>query len=201
MNVFSDISNTFPKLQSLCLELTSHNLTQPKDAPITLTDILVLREKPMQSIDFRQLSVSLSTADIIDMITIWPSLRRLSIVPLSARNSVCDAHALLSHMSRHAPYLGDVNVPLDLTTLFRTRPMMSDICACPLQRLELTQAQNLSYTLPEKLTFSQNLLSLFPRLSTVTSLHSDSNVKDLQEIIKVLQDVVSFPPRRHDKLF
>ncbi|KAF9447990.1 hypothetical protein P691DRAFT_760293 [Macrolepiota fuliginosa MF-IS2] len=204
-NIFSDISNAFPGLRSLCLDLIGSAGAQPRTSSITLADILLLRDRSIEYIDFRYISTQLSTTDVIDIITVWPSLKGISIIPLNPPgNPPCDAKALFSYISRHAPCLHHLNVPLNTLALAAGFPMTPGVCVCPLQNLDLSQTlPYLPSTLLDKLTFARNLISLFPRLTTVASSGIDSGdrVKDLQTIINALQDVVSYPPQRLDILF
>ncbi len=197
-HVFSRISAACPSLQSLSLTLPR---SQPGHVVMAILDILALRGRPLEILELRHLPASLSTTDIIDIVTVWLSLKRLRIVPPPAHLFECEAKVLFSYLANHAPKLLDIDVPLDFSSL--TTPLLSlPRCACPLQKLDLSQALNVPETLPEKLTLCRNFISVLPRLTIVTSSGSDPDVpNDLQAIINLLQDILNSSLRRHDLLF
>ncbi|EKM81432.1 hypothetical protein AGABI1DRAFT_125819 [Agaricus bisporus var. burnettii JB137-S8] len=192
----STIFKAFPSLHSLCLD---HEATQVLNDPIiSPADIAALKEKPLRRLEFRYIPLPLSDEDIVNIMQAWPMLERLSIIPSPHRPSSYDARKLLPYASQCAPCLHDMAIPLDFSSL--TPPYsVSSSSKCPLQRLELSRVQNLPRDLKGMHTLARNLVSLFPRLHTVTS--NNSEVGDLQMIVKFLQDVISSPPSRPDSLF
>ncbi|XP_006461543.1 hypothetical protein AGABI2DRAFT_178655 [Agaricus bisporus var. bisporus H97] len=195
----STILNAFPSLHSLSLGYQVNQI--PNDPVISPADISALKERPLRRLEFSYIPLPLSDEDIIGIIQAWPMLERLSIISGSrSKPSSYDARKLLSYASHCAPCLHDMALPLDLSSLTPDY-FVSSLSKCPLQRLELSRAQNLPRDLKGMHTLARNLVSLFPRLHTVTSDDSDAGLKDLQMIVKFLQDVISSPPRRPDGLF
>lgn len=191
-DVFSRISAACPCLQSLHLAL---NGRQPNHAEMTISDILSLRERQLEILELQYLPVSLSTADVIEILRVWPSLKYLCILPPAGRPFNCQAKDILSYMSNHTQRLQSVDIPLDF--LLGISLLEIPRCVCPLQKLKLSHALNLPQHLPEKLTLGRSLLSIFPRLTTVTTIESGLDVsKDLQTIINFMQDNFAFAKGR-----
>ncbi|XP_006455037.1 hypothetical protein AGABI2DRAFT_120989 [Agaricus bisporus var. bisporus H97] len=196
-NIITIISAAFPTLLSLCLEHKENY--ELSSAGITLSDIHVLRDRPMQCLVIRCLRFSLSCPNIVDIVKIWPSLERLSLVPESKHYiERYNAKKLLPYISRHAPHVTYMSLPLDISSLITAQPLIVQRTVCPLQRLELPQVHNLPSDLKGKLMLAQNLLTLFPRLNEVTS---NVDIRELQMIIKSFREILSSPPRRNDNLF
>jgi hypothetical protein len=196
-NIFTVISTAFPILHSLCLEnRENYNIT---NAAITLSDIHALRERPMRCLVITGLQLSLSLTNIIDVVKTWPSLERLSL--LSVRESHFEkycAYKLLPYISRYAPHIADLNLPLKMSSSITSQPLIATATVCPLQRLELTQVKNFPSRLDEQLMLGRNLVTLFPRLDVVTS---NVDIRQLQVIVNSFRGMLSSPPRRGDNLY
>lgn len=196
-HIITIVSAAFPTLHSLCLENKEGD--DISNAGITLSDIYALRERPMRCLVIYHLRISLSYPNVIDIVKTWPSLERLSLVndPKKKFERYC-AKSFLFYISRHAPHITDLQLPLDMTSLITAQPLTVQRTVCPLQRLELAHAINLPSDLKGKLMLAQNLLTLFPRLNEVTS---DVIIRELQMIVKSFEGILSSPPRRNDNLF
>lgn len=197
-DAFSHILVAFPGIRSFSLVLSGEKLVHEF---LTISDVLTLRERSLEVLELRNLPVSLSVTDVIDIFVAWPLLKRLCIIPSTTHPFDCEASAILSYISNHATKLQRLDLPLDFST-FLTMPISLPLCRCPLQELNLSKAKNLPQSFHAKLAFCRDLTSLLPRLAIVTSPDSNSStVKDLQAAIKLGQDVLSSPPKRPDHLF
>lgn len=197
--VFASISLAFPELRSLNLALNDNPVVH---GVVTVSDVLALRERSLEVLELRNLPATLSTTQLIDILAAWPLLKRLCIRPAAAYHFVCDGNAVLSYMSNHASKLQVVDLPLDFSALTTALLSSPSDCRCPLQVLNISQAHNLPEAFHGKLTLCRNLIYLLPRLNDVTSPGSNSGVTgDLQTAINLVQDMLSYPPKRHDHLF
>lgn len=99
------------------------------------------------------------------------------------------------HASAHGPCLRNLTLPLDLSSLTDASPLSSS-SHCSLRRLEVFEPLSLPSELQEKYILTRNLIAMFPRLETITSPGGESDIKDLQVMLNILQGMVSFPPKR-----
>jgi hypothetical protein len=185
-NILSIISSTFPNIHSLCLE--NKEKVNIMNADITLSDIYMLRQRPMRCLIIHSLWLSLCLSDVIDVVETWPTLERLSFVPDPRRSfETYDADKLLPFISRHAPRITELNLPLNISSLV-AQPLTARISVCSLRRLELTLDYPLPLNLEENFMLAQNLLALFPKLYLVTS---NGDLGGLQMIVKSFQRMLS----------
>ena len=191
----------FPNLHSLRLEDLGSPLT------VTLDDLMSFRQKPLQALDLINCLKSTDFAnDIVEILRVWPTLERLWIedMPISAHR--------LPLISCSAPSLRDLGLSLHFPTEFPTGFLpeypyvwsQSDV-VCPLEHLIiLCEKPVLNFC--QTLDYARKLIELFPRLRTISLPNSKTSglirpKPDLHMAINTLQDAISSPPKRSDRLF
>lgn len=195
-DLFFLISSTFPHIRSLSLEVRSYQ-KHAWNSAITFQNLMELRWNTVECIDLRHVPILLSTQEINNAITLWPTLTRLSIIPEDLGLGF-EARLVLSHMCSHGVRLHTLNLPLDFSVLNVSLPLaIEGPSKCPLRRLELFRPQNLPKTLQGKLLFAQCLLRLFPKLAIVASSdnRSSDGVQDIQYILHAFHGLLSGPPQ------
>lgn len=194
---FFQISSTFPHIRSLSLNIKNHQ-KHAWNSAVTFQDITELQWKAIENIDFQQVPITLSIQELKDVITLWPMLTHLSIVP-EDQSLAFDALPVLSHIYSHGLRLQALNLPLNFSSLNDPLPLtFACPSKCPLRRLELLRPQNLPKTFQGKHVLARNLVRLFPTLAIVVLSPSDSSsgcVQDIQAIIQAFHDLLSSPPR------
>lgn len=195
-SLFHLISSTFPSLDSILLEVENFH-DYAWNSEMTIQDVMELKGKPMESIDLRRISITLSTVDSISIIDTWHTLKQLSIVPAPDRHDlIFEAELILSHISMYGTHLRNLSLPLDFSSLSAASQTATLPPRCPLQRLELLGPKNFPESLQGKHLLALNLLHLFPLLAVITSPRNSSYVGDLQVIIRAFQDILASPPKK-----
>ncbi|KXN91177.1 hypothetical protein AN958_02744 [Leucoagaricus sp. SymC.cos] len=188
-------------LHTLRLEAT---IRQHGFAPLTLTDVLALREKPLQTLVLRHcLTLGSPNNELIDIITVWPALKHMCIVTYN--NQLGDASVVLPYYSKHAPFLRTATLPVEFSSdsgsLGESFSPAFNQSACPLHRLEIPSA-NFYLSTQMMLEVARDLVVSFPRLTKINS--SDDNppgLRDFQVAIGIFQTFLALPPKRADKLY
>ncbi|KXN84152.1 hypothetical protein AN958_00394 [Leucoagaricus sp. SymC.cos] len=198
VQVIQSINTYFPYLHNLHLHNSAYI------TPLTLTDILVLRGKPLQTLVLHRcldLSPGSEKNDLISTITVWPKLQRLYIVTYND-SVLADPKVVLPYYARHATFLHEATLPLQLAPLSESLYTGFDGNVCPLQTLGV-QTITQSFNTQGVLEVAQNILALFPRLTTITSPENNTPqaLQDLQATIKIFRRLLASPPRRADCLY
>lgn len=195
-DLFSYTSLAFPALRSLTFYSENPILT----TPITIKDIKLLKERRMESFVLGTGPIALSSANIIELLLTWPTLKELQVL-LFWDDTMYEAKDILFPVSVHGVHLQRLRLPLDLSSLVTELPLTFSPVNCPLRQLEIS-TEDLFEDSPDqakkKHIVVRNLITLFPRLDT---LEVDDDM-DLQFLLDTFQDIIrSTPPQRPDRLF
>ena len=204
----------FPKLHSLLLEDIGKNTSV-----VTLNDLMLFRERPMRALDLINCLESTET-NIMEIVRAWPTLERLWI-----EGGKVSARYILPFISCSAPSLRDLSLPVDFPLaslpekdLYSSRKFSTESplefphiwsqpneVVCPLHHLRISSIRT-TMDFCQTLGYARKLIELFPRLRVFSELDTETIrwkkcFSDLHVAINVLQDTISSPPRRLDRLF
>lgn len=201
----------FPNLHSLLLEDMITNASM-----MTLNDLMSFRERPMRALDLNHLGITGN--DIVEIVRAWPTLERLGV-----KGDTISARYILPLISCSAPSLRVLSLPVYFPLASFPEPdspfpprrycmesfldfphiwSQPNEVVCPLQHLSISfvdETMNFYLTLG----YARKLIELFPRLRTLseTTPLQRGGLPNLHVAINILQDTISSPPRRSDRLF
>ncbi|KXN87632.1 hypothetical protein AN958_08336 [Leucoagaricus sp. SymC.cos] len=203
----------FPRLLVLFPNIHSLGLVVKEDDNESILhsieDILVLKTRPMKRLHLDHVWNGFDVADFVTLLSTWPQLEELSLASSKRANDdyFLEAEPILSHIATNAPHLTDLGLPLEFSSLGSSLVTHSpSLLRCPLKNLVLHSKTTVPENMKEKLIVARNLISLFPRLTSVQEPHINtvaekSGIEDLQEIISSFRALLSSPPGRPNHLF
>jgi len=213
-HLFPLLVTIFPNLHSLLLKDIGNSTSV-----VTVNDLMSFRERPLRALDLNFCS-KLTENDIAEIVRAWPTLERLWIQGgrLSARYILplisCSAPSLrdlalpvrfplesLTEQNMHVPQKFFMESPLEFPHIW-SQP---NEVVCPLHHLRISsKRQTMNFC--QTLGYARKLVELFPRLRVFSDLGPETtrwkdSLPDLHVAINILQDTISSPPRRLDRLF
>ncbi|KAF5350535.1 hypothetical protein D9756_008513 [Leucocoprinus leucothites] len=199
-DLFSLIPPTFPALRVLNIQVQWNARADPSPK-FRVSDLTGLGAHPMKKITLYNLPLRTSSDDIPILLSTWPLLETIILVPDEAIRSgfVFNAKLVLAQASRLGTRFKRTALRLDFTSLVTAPTTSLPPSHSPLQRLTLFPS---STVIPEswkdKLKLVVNLLTLFPQLVSIDMISLTDN--DLQSILDVFQELLSSPPRKYGHL-
>ncbi|KAF5350693.1 hypothetical protein D9756_008509 [Leucocoprinus leucothites] len=203
-DLFFLLSLAFPALQLLGIQ-AQWDIRADSSLEFQLSDLMGLKARPMKKIALVNLPLHVSSGDIAILLTTWPLLEHITLLPDKAVRSgfVLDATFVLAQASRLGTRLKLLLLPLDFASLMATPTTSLPPAHSPLQQLILFIPNTvIPESLNEKQALVVKLLTLFPRLGNIDIISLGKHASnDLQSILDGFHQLLSSPPRRHERLF